>query len=157
MIQINWEKVKNYAITILIPVALGAAVGFIISGAMDYETLKKPALSPPGVLFPIMWTILYILMGVSYGMLRDKSLTDFQTDALYYSQLAVNLLWPIIFFVLKWRLFAFIWIIVLAILVIIMAARFYKKNQTAGLLQLPYAAWTVFASYLNLFVYLLNG
>ena len=156
MIQINWEKVKNYALAILIPVVSGAIVGFVISGSMDYETLNKPVLAPPGALFPVMWTILYILMGVSYGILRDKSLTDFRTDALYYAQLAVNLLWPIFFFVLKWRLFAFIWIVVLAILVIIMAARFYKKNQTAGLLQLPYAAWTVFAAYLNLFVYLLN-
>lgn len=156
MIQINWGKVKNYVIAVLIPVVLGAVVGFIISGSMDYEMLKKPALSPPPALFPVMWTILYVLMGISYGILRDKSLTDTGTDAIYYAQLAVNLLWPIFFFVLKWRLFAFIWIVLLAILVIIMAVRFFKKNKAAGLLQLPYAVWTVFASYLNLFIFLLN-
>lgn len=154
--SINWNKVKNYAISIIIPVALGAVVGLIISGFMDYEELKKPVLAPPPILFPIAWSVLYVLMGVSYGILKDKRLLDSGTSAAYYAQLIVNLLWPIFFFVLKWRLFAFIWIVVLAILVIIMAVRFYRKNNTAGLLQLPYAAWTIFASYLNLFIYILN-
>lgn len=154
--SINWSRVKSYAISIIIPVALGAVVGLIIAGFMDYESLKKPALAPPPVLFPIAWSILYVLMGVSYGILKDKGLLDTEVSGIYYVQLAVNLLWPIFFFVLKWRLFSFIWIVVLAILVIVMAVRFYRKNNTAGLLQLPYAAWTVFASYLNLFVYILN-
>ena len=154
--SINRNKVKNYAIAILIPVALGAIVGLIISGFMDYDALKKPVLAPPPILFPIAWSILYVLMGVSYGMLKDKRLLDTGVSSVYYAQLAVNLLWPIWFFVLKWRLFAFIWIVVLAVLVIIMAVRFYRKDNTAGLLQLPYAAWVIFASYLNLFVYILN-
>lgn len=154
--SVSWKKVKNYAVSILIPVALGALVGWIISGSMDYEMLQKPVLAPPPILFPIAWSILYVLMGVSYGILKDKRLHDTKTISVYYAQLAVNLLWPIFFFVLKWRLFAFIWIVALVILVIIMAVRFYQKNHTAGLLQLPYAAWTVFASYLNLFMYLLN-
>lgn len=155
--SINWNKVKTYAVSIIIPVALGALVGLIISGFMDYEALKKPVLAPPPLLFPIAWSILYVLMGVSYGILKDKKLTDTNVTAVYYAQLAVNLLWPIFFFVFKWRLFAFIWIVVLAVLVIIMAVRFYRKNNTAGLLQLPYAAWTLFASYLNLLIYILNG
>lgn len=155
--SINWNKVKTYGLSILIPVALGALVGLIISGSMDYETLKKPVLAPPPILFPIAWSILYVLMGVSYGILKDKNLLDSGITLSYYSQLAVNLLWPIFFFVFKWRLFAFIWIVVLAILVIIMAVRFYRKNKTAGLLQLPYVAWTLFASYLNLFIYILNS
>lgn len=155
--SINWNKVKTYAVSIIIPVALGALVGLIISGFMDYEALKKPVLAPPPLLFPIAWSILYLLMGVSYGILKDKKLTDTNVTAVYYAQLAVNLLWPIFFFVFKWRLFAFIWIVVLAVLVIIMAVRFYRKNNTAGLLQLPYAAWTLFASYLNLLIYILNG
>ncbi len=156
MIQLNWQKIKTYAISILIPVALGAIVGILISGAMDYESLPKPPLAPPPLLFPIAWSILYVLMGVSYGILRSNSLTDTSLNALYYSQLAVNLLWPIFFFVLKWRLFAFIWIVVLLLLVIIMAVRFYNKNHAAGLLQLPYVAWVAFASYLNIAIYLLS-
>lgn len=154
--SINWNKVKSYAVSIIIPVALGAVVGLIISGFMDYNELEKPVLAPPPILFPIVWSILYVLMGVSYGILKDKKLLDGDVTLVYYAQLAVNLLWPIFFFVFKWRLFAFIWIVVLAILVIIMAVRFYRKDNTAGLLQVPYIMWTLFASYLNLFIYILN-
>lgn len=156
-VSINWSKVKTYAVSILIPVVSGTVVGLIISGFMDYNALEKPVLAPPPIIFPIAWSILYVLMGVSFGMLKSKNLADPRVTAVYYAQLAVNLLWPIFFFVLKWRLFAFIWIVILAILVIVTAVRFYRKYDTAGLLLLPYAAWTVFASYLNLFIYILNG
>ena len=150
------SKFKLYAKSILIPVIVGGIVGLLISGSMDYNSLQKPFLSPPGILFPIIWTILYILMGVSYGILKDKSLIDSKTNVIYYLQLFVNALWPIAFFVLKWRLFAFIWILLLDILIIVMIMNFYKKNKLAGLLQIPYLLWSLFASYLNLFIYLLN-
>ena len=150
------SKFRIYAQSILIPVVLGGIVGFIISGFMDYEALQKPPLAPPAIVFPIAWTILYILMGVSYGIIMDKAKIDSDIRTIYYSQLIVNLLWPIAFFVLKWRLFAFLWIVLLAVLVIIMAVKFYRKNKTAGLLQIPYAAWVLFATYLNLGIYFLN-
>ena len=149
-VSLNWDRIKTYIVSILVPVVLGGIVGFIISGSMDYEELIQPVLSPPSFVFPIVWTILYILMGISYGILKDKMLVDSSISGIYYIQLFVNLLWPIAFFV-------FIWIVVLDILVIIMAIRFYNKNKTAGLLQIPYILWTLFASYLNLFIYLLNG
>ena len=149
-------KFKNYAISILIPVAIGGSIGLIISGFMDYGILEKPFLSPPSILFPIVWTILYILMGISYGILKDNSLVDSEINLVYYFQLAVNALWPIFFFVFKWRLFAFIWIILLAVLVFAMIRKFYSKNKISGLLQLPYFLWTLFATYLNLGIYLLN-
>lgn len=151
------NKFKTYAKSILLPVILGGIVGLIISPFMDYNELQKPFLAPPSILFPIIWSILYILMGVSYGILKDNKLNDKKTDLIYYLQLGVNLLWPIIFFVLKWRLFAFIWIILLAILVFLMIKTFYNKNKTAGLLQIPYLLWTVFATYLNLGIYILNN
>lgn len=150
------SKFKLYAKSILIPVIVGGIVGFIISGFMDYNSLQKPFLAPPSILFPIVWTILYILMGVSYGILEDKKANDSKTNFIYYLQLFVNALWPIAFFVFKWRLFAFIWIILLDILVAIMIMVFYKKNKLSGLLQIPYLLWSLFASYLNLFIYLLN-
>ena len=150
------SKFKLYAKSILIPVIVGVVVGLLISGSIDYNSLQKPFLAPPSILFPIMWTILYILMGVSYGILKDKSLIDSKTNVIYYLQLFVNALWPIAFFVLKWRLFAFIWIVLLDILVIVMIIDFYKKNKLSGLLQIPYLLWSLFASYLNLFIYLLN-
>ena len=95
-------------------------------------------------------------MGVSYGILKSKNLTDRQVNRIYYIQLAVNALWSIFFFSLKWRLFAFIWIIMLAILVILMIIKFYNKNKIAGILQIPYLLWIIFASYLNIAVYIFN-
>ena len=150
------SKFKIYAKSILIPVIVGGIVGLIISGSIDYDSLEKPFLSPPSILFPIMWTILYILMGVSYGILKDKSLIDSNSRAIYYLQLFVNAMWSIFFFTLKWRLFAFICILLLDVLVVIMIFNFYKKNKISGLLQIPYLIWILFASYLNLSIYLLN-
>lgn len=150
------SKFKIYAKSIVIPVAVGGIVGFLISGSMDYNSLQKPFLAPPSIVFPVVWTILYILMGVSYGILKSNKLIDENINRIYYAQLAVNALWLIFFFVLKWRLFAFIWIALLAILVLIMVIEFYKKNKVAGLLQLPYLLWSIFASYLNISIYLLN-
>lgn len=150
------SKIKIYVKSILIPVIIGGLVGLIISGAIDYNTLQKTFLSPPSILFPIMWTILYILMGVSYGILESKSLNDSKSKIIYYSQLFVNAMWSIFFFLLKWRLFSFIWILLLDVLVIVMILNFYKKNKISGLLQIPYLLWIIFASYLNLSIYLLN-
>ena len=150
------SKFKTYAISILIPVVVGGIFGLIISGSMDYGMLEKPPFAPPSILFPIVWTILYILMGVSYGILKDNSLIDSEINSIYYAQLAVNALWPIFFFVLKWRLFAFIWILLLVALIFFMIKKFYSKNKTSGWLQLPYLVWCLFATYLNWGIYLLN-
>ena len=145
-----------YIKSILVPTVLGGVIGFIISGYMDYNTLIKPNFSPPAIVFPIVWTILYILMGVSYGILRSNSLINDKINTIYYLQLFVNLLWSIFFFVFKWRLFSFIWILLLIALVILMIKEFYSKNKIAGLLQIPYLLWIIFASFLNLAIYLLN-
>ena len=150
------KNFKIYLKSILIPVLVGIIVGLITSSFNDYDLLIKPFLSPPSLLFPIMWTILYILMGISYGILKSKSLTDANVDFIYYSQLIVNALWSIFFFVFKLRLFSFFWIILLGILVAIMIYVFYKKNKVAGLLQIPYILWVLFATYLNFGFYILN-
>lgn len=150
------NKFKTYFKAILIPVLVGGIVGFFISGSIDYNSLEKPLLSPPSITFPIVWTILYILMGISYAILESNSLVNSKINSIYYLQLFFNALWPIAFFLLKWRLFAFIWIIILAVLIIIMIARFYEKQKTAAWLQVPYLLWALFATYLNFGVYLLN-
>ena len=147
---------KVWIKSILIPVILGGIVGLIISRFMDYNTLNKPPLSPPGFIFGIVWTILYILMGISYGILDTKNLIDEKINKIYYLQLIANLIWPILFFVFKWRLFSAIWIILLVILVIKMIIDFYRKNKLSAYLQIPYLLWTIFATYLNIGVYLLN-
>ena len=151
------QKFKIYFKTILIPVLIGGIVGILISDSMDYNYLEKPFLSPPSILFPIVWTILYILMGISYGILKEKKLIDPETKLIYYLQLFVNAMWSIIFFTFKWRFFAFLWIILLDTLVIVMINKFYNKDKLAGLLQIPYLIWILFATYLNLAFYLLNG
>lgn len=150
------NKFKTYFKAILIPILVGGIVGFLISGSIDYNSLEKPFLSPPSITFPIVWTILYILMGISYAILESNSLVNSKINSIYYLQLFFNALWPIAFFLLKWRLFAFIWIIILAVLIIIMIARFYEKQKTAAWLQVPYLLWALFATYLNFGVYLLN-
>lgn len=150
------EKLKIYVKSILLPVIIGGIVGILISNYIDYDSLIKPFLAPPNILFPIMWTILYILMGISYGILKSKNLLNPEIKWIYYLQLFVNAMWSIIFFIWKWRFLAFLWIILLDVLVIILIIKFYQKNKISGLLQIPYLLWTLFASYLNLSIYLLN-
>ena len=150
------NKALIYIKSILVPLLIGGLVGFLTSGYIDYNNLIQPSFAPPSILFPIVWTILYTLMGVSYGILKSNSLTDDKINIIYYSQLFVNALWSFFFFVFQWRLFSFLWILLLICLVILMIIEFYKKNKIAGLLQIPYLLWISFASVLNLFVYLLN-
>lgn len=150
------NKFKLFIKTIITPLIMGGVIGFIISKSIDYNTLIKPFLAPPSILFPIMWTILYILMGISYGILKSENLNDSKIKSIYYLQLVVNGLWSIFFFTLKWRLFAFVWILILDALVLMMIYYFFKKNKTSGLLQIPYLIWIIFATYLNLAIYILN-
>ena len=142
--------------SILIPIVAGGIIGFAISGFIDYNTLNKPPLSPPGFIFGIIWSILYILMGISYGILDTRNLADEKVNTAYYLQLIVNILWPVLFFVLKARLLSSIWIVLLLVLIIYMIVTFNKKNKLAAYLQIPYLMWTAFATYLNIGVYLLN-
>lgn len=150
------KKIFSKLKYLVLPLLVGGIVGFIISKFIQYDNLNKPFLSPPQLAFPIIWTILYILMGISFGILGEKNLLDSKSKFLYYFQLLINALWSIFFFVFEWRLFAFIWIILLDIVVIFMTINFYKKNKLAGLLQIPYIIWILFATYLNLAFYLLN-
>ena len=151
------NKFKIYLKSILLPLILGGIVGLITSQTMDYEALAKPPLSPPGIIFPIVWSILYTLMGISFAQLEINNLHDNDTKKVYYEQLIVNLSWPIFFFTFKWRLFSILIILLLLILVIRMIRVFYRKEKLAGLLQIPYLLWVSFATYLNTFTYFLNN
>lgn len=150
------NKFKVFFKSILIPVLVGGLVGLIMSGSIDYNNLIQPKFAPPSFLFPIVWTILFILMGISYGILEINNKTSQKIKKIYYSQLFVNALWSIFFFVFKWRLFAAFWILLLLILIIKMIIDFYKENKISGLLQIPYLLWTIFATYLNWSIYFLN-
>ena len=140
----------------LLPVVGGTLVGLIISGYMNYGDMVKPQLSPPSIIFPIVWTILYILMGISYFLATKDNENNKELDQIYLLQLLVNFFWPIIFFVLEMYFTAFFWIILLIILVIIMIKELFKNNKISGYLQIPYLIWLSFATYLNLGITLLN-
>lgn len=139
-----------------LPIIGGAIVGLITSGYMDYSDMVKPPLSPPGIVFPIVWTILYILMGISYFLATKDNEENKELDQIYLLQLLVNFMWPIIFFVLEMYFTAFLWIILLLILVIVMIKELLKVNKISGYLQIPYLIWLLFAIYLNLGITLLN-
>ena len=150
------SKIKTYLKTIAIPLLVGGLSALITGKKMSFDSLIKPVLTPPQIVFPIVWSIIYILMGFSYGILVNNKENDYNIKRSYYMQLLINFIWPIIFFVFKWRFIALIWIVILILAVLNMIIKFYKKNKLAAFLQIPYLIWTLFATYLNLFFYILN-
>lgn len=153
-----WQKYRAYIISIAIALAVGGLAALLTRDSMDaYSALEQPPLSPPGWLFPIVWTILYILMGISAAMVWKSEAPGAGTALfIYYVQLAVNFLWPIFYFVYGARLVALIWLIFLIALVMLMIKQFYDISPKAALLQLPYVLWLLFAAYLNFGTYILN-
>lgn len=143
---------KRLLFYIFITLFIGGIPSISVITNNVYPSLVKPPLSPPGILFPIVWTILFILMGISLYLVRDKK--DLRT--IYFVQLFINALWTPIFFGLNNYLFALIWLILLLIVVIIMLYKFYKENKTSCYLNIPYLIWLLFALYLNIGIYLLN-
>ena len=159
--NLNQKKVNYKMLILFIGLALLAGgIGALLGGNMDnFETLKKPPFSPPAILFPIVWTILYILMGISsYLICSNKTDQKFKNKAsfVYILQLIVNSLWSLFFFRLNMILFAFIWLLLLILLVIIMIIKFYNIKPLAAYLQIPYILWLLFAAVLNFSIYLLN-
>lgn len=151
---------KRLVICLAIPLVVGGAAGLLTMNSMEaFEALNQPPLSPPGWLFPVIWTVLYVLMGIaSYLVSVSDAPQEEKARALwtYGIQLAFNFLWPIAFFNLKWYLFAFLWLVILWILILITALRFGRIRKPAGYLLVPYLLWVAFAGYLNLGIYLLN-
>ena len=138
------------------PLIIGGIIGFLTSNNINYNDLVKPPLSPPSLLFIIVWTIKYLLMGISYFIIKKTDNSNLKIDFIYYLQLFVNAMWSIIFFVFKWRFFSIIWIIILDILVIFMNYLFYKKVKISAYLNIPYLIWIIFATYLTIGIFILN-
>lgn len=149
---------KEFVISLLIPSLVGLISGLLsMSGIKAFDLLNKPPLTPPGFIFAIVWPILYILMGISSYLVYEEN--AYQSSCclkIYAINLFVNFLWSPLFFGLGLRLFSLIWIILLDIVVIYMILCFYKVNKKAAYYQIPYLVWIIFATYLNLFFYLLN-
>ena len=133
-------------------------VGGLIGGSGGYAALEAPPLAPPGWVFPVVWTALYILMAVAAWLVYESRDEDrIGAIRLYYFQFIVNALWTLFFFRLSWRLFALLWLLLLIALVVLTFLRFRAIRPLAGWLLIPYLAWCIFAAYLNLGFYLLNG
>ena len=132
---------KRLLIFILIPLSLGSLVGILTSTNSNVDSII------PSWIFPIVWTILYILMGISSYLIYEDTK---EIPKIYIIQLIFNLLWSFVFFTFNLKTLAFIWILFLILLVIIMIRDFIYKNKTAGLLQIPYLIWLVIAAILNL-------
>lgn len=154
--KIDWKKLL---ICLGIPLAVGG-LSALLSGGMDtYQTLNQPPFAPPGWVFPVAWTVLYLLMGyASYRVLTSGADKEKIREALllYAGQLALNFLWSPVFFGLQWRLVAFFILIGLWVLILLTIRAFSKIDERAGDLLLPYILWVTFAGYLNMGAYLLN-
>lgn len=154
------KKWIPYIIGIGSAVAVGALSGLLSMAGMERysETVVKPALTPPDWLFPVVWTILYTLMGISAARiwLRPDSPQRTRGLNLYIAQLIINFFWSLIFFNAQAFGFAAIWLILLWVLVLLMIRAFSKVDKIAAYLQIPYLIWLTFALYLNIAVWLLN-
>ncbi len=153
--------IKHYIIAIAIPIGVGLLSAFLTKGNMSlYKEINTPPLAPPGVLFPIVWTVLYALMGVSSAIIyiqrEENPQLARQALTFYAMSLVVNFAWSIIFFNIRAFFLAFIWLLFLLYLIIRTIISYRKISPVAAYLQIPYAVWVTFAGYLNIAIYFLN-
>ncbi|NCB92961.1 MAG: tryptophan-rich sensory protein [Clostridia bacterium] len=154
----NW---KNLIISVAISLGSGIIVGLLTGSSMQqYEEMYRPPLAPPGWLFPIVWTILYISMGVAAYLIyeSEEGTASEKTEALkkYTLQLVANLIWPFLFFGAQWYLLAFAWLVLLWYLILVTILEFAKIEKVAAYLLIPYLVWVIFAGYLNLAIVIMS-
>ena len=152
--KIQWKKLFA---CLAIPLAVGGLSALLTRKGMEFfQTLQQPPLSPPGWLFPIVWSILYILMGIASYLVLTSGKQDHITLTIYGIQLFFNFLWSILFFNFRQYLPAFIWLVILWLLISACIILFYRISKPAAYLMVPYLFWVTFAGYLNFGVYFLN-
>lgn len=153
--SIDWKKLS---IHLLVPLLVGGAAALLTNGSMEqYQQLNQPPLSPPGWLFPIVWTILFLFMGISSYLVDSSHIPEGNKSDFYYkTQLAVNFIWSIVFFLMGQILPAFFVLLLLLYLIVRMIFSFYVVRPAAAWLQIPYLLWVLFAGYLNLALFFLN-
>ena len=155
--KIQWKKL---IVSIAIPLGIGLVAGWITSDSTEmFESISKPPFSPPAWLFPVAWSILYVLMGIAfYRVWIAVATAERRKEAFlfYFAQLIFNFFWPIIFSNLREFLFAFVWLFILFVLILLTQRKFAKTDAWAGYLLIPYLAWVAFAGYLNLGIWWLN-
>lgn len=148
------------AVCIAIPLLVGGVASLLTGGGMEvFASVEKPPLSPPGWLFPVVWTILYTLMGISSYLILTSDANERVKEGairIYGLQLLVNFLWPTFFFNFRWYGFSFFWLLLLWFLVIVMILRFREISKLAAYMNIPYLLWLTFAAYLNWGIWRLN-
>ena len=159
-------NIVKFIIAILIPLSVGGLSAFLTKDAMMvFNTIKKPPLAPPGIAFPIAWSILYVLMGIAsyliYNLDENKLIglqvvSKNKTLIIYVIQLIFNFFWSIIFFKFSMYKFAFVWLVILWALVFAFIKNALKLNKVAAYLMVPYLLWMTFAGYLNIMIAILN-
>ncbi|WP_315168182.1 TspO/MBR family protein [Metaclostridioides mangenotii] len=163
---ISVKEIRNFLINVAIPLVIGylsSVIVKIISGSdmqTLYAALIKPSFAPPGFIFPVVWTILYILIGTSsYLILRKGNNVPRVVDAMFYYglQLGLNFAWSILFFGFGLRFTAMICILLLIAVVVIMIMKFSRINKKAGYLNLVQLVWLVYAGFINYFIWLINS
>ena len=154
-----WTKIRPHVGFSSLALLVGGLSSMITQGQMEaFSALRQPPLSPPGWVFPVEWTILYLLMGIGMAIVWRESDGERRRRAvtIWSVQLAANFLWPLLFFLWQLRLLSLVWPAVLLILVANMTSEFEKTSVTAARMQIPYLLWLLFAAYLNLGVWILN-
>ncbi len=155
------RTVKAYVVGILIPLAVGVLSALLTRGnMMIYDEIARPPLAPPAILFPIVWTVLYVLMGIGSARVwlkkEEKPLLVTNALAIYALQLFFNFFWSILFFNMRAFFAAFLWLVVLWILILLMIVKFLKIDFVGGIINIPYILWVTFAGYLNIAIALMN-
>lgn len=156
-----WKKIKPYVISIAIALTVGGLSALLTMENMDiYSRINRPPLSPPSWLFPVVWTILYVLMGIGAALVYNRK--EFKPEGvrrsliIYAVNLFLNFFWSIIFFNLEAYFLAFVWLVALWAVIIAMIISFRRVSPAAAYLQIPYLIWVTFAGYLTFAIYLLN-
>ena len=151
------KTTATYIVSIAIALAVGGVSAVVNAGKMTNPLLAQPPLSPPAWLFPIVWTLLFTLMGISAARVQLSGCAN-RSDALflYGTQLVVNFLWTVFYFSFGALALAFFWLLFLIALVVLMLVRFERCCAGAGKLQIPYLVWLCFAAYLNCATWLMN-
>ena len=153
--------VLTYVVALIIPLGVGILSAILTKDNMNlYAEVKTPPLSPPAILFPIVWTALYALMGVSSALVYLNLPKDGKSGRaglfFYALSLFFNFFWSIFFFNMRAYLFAFFWLLVLLALIVLTVVKYRRVSQVAAYLQIPYAVWVAFAGYLNIGIWILN-
>ncbi|MBQ6885759.1 MAG: tryptophan-rich sensory protein [Clostridia bacterium] len=153
-------NIKRFLISIAIPLSVGGLSALLTKDNMNfYSKIVTPTFVPPGWLFPVVWTILYLLMGVSLYLVWSSEAGIYEKRralVIFALQLLLNFIWSPIFFNMQWFLMAFIVLVLLWLFTFGMILSFYNISKIAGILQIPYLLWLTFAGYLNLAIYILN-